>query len=528
MPKLNARGEWCAGVGGGIASWQGGILAYSAGGTSWVDDDWIVYQACVGDECHLLKTHVRTGEVRDASSRGANKIAAGGGVWAAWLGSVRGEPPYGLYTSSGLYLRDAWLGGFGSSAGGGGVGPDGSVAVKDQYQAAGGWSVWPLSGRPWVLTRGDADDIQLLGDGNACWRERGEPRTSGTVPRPLVLTRPFWWLRMVQAEGEWWVLYQDAADRLVLHPWDSHEGYVVARGNTFAPDVVFTDGAFRLVWATREGEDPESVQTTQIQPSERRLDLGSSAPTPPPPPPPPPDPDEPEPTAMTMEMPREIYETWKAVADRFRTLHDGSDDDRREATARGVATIRARHRGTGPLDGRRWVWKTEHSNLSSPSKDTIAFVPDGPITEGRLAPMFMFDMISGSTRETNPHPIVAHNQEDGNEEAYILVVEPHDWLADTDMPDEPDTPDEPETPSPTPAPDVAALKRDIAELRGRFDALAQVVSDVSHHALTYGSKIGLRTDNGHTLSAEGGGGGNVRADRTWVKGWETFTIERPE
>jgi len=46
---------------------------------------------------------------------------------------------------------------------------------------------------------------------------------------------------------------------------------------------------------------------------------------------------------MSMQIPRDIYDTWKAVADKFKFLHQGTDDERREATKRGVQTIRARH-----------------------------------------------------------------------------------------------------------------------------------------------------------------------------------------
>ncbi len=40
-----------------------------------------------------------------------------------------------------------------------------------------------------------------------------------------------------------------------------------------------------------------------------------------------------------------------------------------------------------------------------------------------------------------------------------------------------------------------------------------------------GKRIALRTDNGHYLTAENGGGGAVVATRTEAGGWETFTVE---
>jgi hypothetical protein len=136
-----------------------------------------------------------------------------------------------------------------------------------------------------------------------------------------------------------------------------------------------------------------------------------------------------------MELPRPIYDTWKAVADKFIELHKGSDDDRREATKRGTATIRARHKGTGELDGRRYVCKTEHASIGWPSmsKDALAFVPEGPVIQGLDATMHMFDMVNGGSRQTYGFPIHSHNHDPGekyNPTGIILIPEAKDWLDD--------------------------------------------------------------------------------------------------
>ena len=155
---------------------------------------------------------------------------------------------------------------------------------------------------------------------------------------------------------------------------------------------------------------------------------------------------------MGMELPREIYNTWKAVADKFSHLHKSrDDDDRRLATRFGVQTIRARHKGVGVLDGKRYVCKTEHSNLAAQSKDTLGFVPieEGVVEHGRLVNMHMFDMINGTTRETNAHPVHSHNFEElpPNPDGYILLMWPegdaYDWLEGI-VPVEPE-PDKPDT-----------------------------------------------------------------------------------
>lgn len=139
-----------------------------------------------------------------------------------------------------------------------------------------------------------------------------------------------------------------------------------------------------------------------------------------------------------MQTPQAIWDCWKAVADKFKSLHQGTDDDRREATKRGVQTIRARFIGqSGDLDGHRWTCKSEHNTgWSAQSKDALAFVEDEPVETGRLARMYMFDMINGSTRDTNPYPVTAHNHEETppNDDAYILVPDSYDWLAEEASP----------------------------------------------------------------------------------------------
>ena len=126
----------------------------------------------------------------------------------------------------------------------------------------------------------------------------------------------------------------------------------------------------------------------------------------------------------TMEVPAHVYATMAAVVNRF--PHDGDDDARRAAMEKMVATLRARH-------GLRWVWKTEHASLIAPSKDGLGYVPDGVVTHGQLMPMFIWDTINGSSRQLNAAPLVSEELRP----AYVLVVEPKDWLAGAGEPSQP-------------------------------------------------------------------------------------------
>lgn len=150
------------------------------------------------------------------------------------------------------------------------------------------------------------------------------------------------------------------------------------------------------------------------------------------------EPQEPEMPEESMTLPKNVYDTWVAVAEKYSVLHMSPDDNkRREATRYGWETIVARHPEVRPF----LVLKTEHATgWSSQSKDTLGWVVDGqPIEHGREARMHMFDMINGTTRRTNPYPISSHNFEEGNEEAIILVSTPKDHLGGVVEPD-PDPP----------------------------------------------------------------------------------------
>src|SRR5690606_2774880 len=102
---------------------------------------------------------------------------------------------------------------------------------------------------------------------------------------------------------------------------------------------------------------------------------------------------------MRMRMPDDVHATIVAVVKKF--PHVGDDAARRIAMRKVVETVRARH-------GERWVWKSEHpTGYSHASKDAIAYVPAGVIEHGQEMPMFIWDMINGTSLQPNP----AHDSE---------------------------------------------------------------------------------------------------------------------
>ena len=133
---------------------------------------------------------------------------------------------------------------------------------------------------------------------------------------------------------------------------------------------------------------------------------------------------------MNKRMPDDVYATLSAVVEKY--PHTGTDDERREAMKKVVATIRARH-------GLAWTWKTEHQSLIAPSKDGLGYVADGsPAVHGQFTQMFIFDTINGGTRRPNAPPMMSEEPRP----AHVVLVTPQDWLADA----QPTPPPEPRTP----------------------------------------------------------------------------------
>ena len=60
--------------------------------------------------------------------------------------------------------------------------------------------------------------------------------------------------------------------------------------------------------------------------------------------------------------------------------------------------------------------------------------------------------------------------------------------------------------------------------QGRQEGLEQGLEQGRQEGLEQGQRIALRTENGHYLCAENGGGQELIANRTGVGPWETFTI----
>lgn len=59
-----------------------------------------------------------------------------------------------------------------------------------------------------------------------------------------------------------------------------------------------------------------------------------------------------------------------------------------------------------------------------------------------------------------------------------------------------------------------------------WETFSLISFDGSSTPFTSGQKVHLRASNGMYLCAEGGGGGQINANRPWAKEWETYTLEK--
>lgn len=281
MPLLNQTGDWwIAGIAGSgfyagtIGSDINGNLTpqamisvpTGAGERAWIDNKNAVFQRFDGDGVNgrLQKIDVTT-SLESRVGGPITTVRGGGGVWAAFL-SDNGVT--GVFSSTGLSLPPAGLGD---------VGPDGAIALAASYQDDGPWYVHEKDGSEWSLTNNSALNIQLLGSHRAFWTEAGEPFVTG-VPLPAPISRPFWFPRMIEAQGKWWILYQESADnRLVIHPVDSTAGYVIASGqDIFNPHVIIlSNGKARVIWSTNLGETPDAIHLKDVDLTAATVDLGS-------------------------------------------------------------------------------------------------------------------------------------------------------------------------------------------------------------------------------------------------------------
>jgi hypothetical protein len=233
----------------------------------------------------------------------------------------------------------------------------------------------------------------------------------------------------------------------------------------------------------------------------RALPLAPGQPTPPVTPPPPPPP-EPKPVP-TLQAPDEFN-----LVQRVREAFNLRDEERHGPFLDEV--IRT-------LGGHPWGRKLKNDGVTL-NTDVLAFERDDKWIE-------YYDVIIGDgSGNVGWGPTGPFKPGDNGTWVAVKGVEPG--------PVTPPTP--PPVPSGTGLLDTRKLDAVIAELRAANAALVARVEHIDRALLELSERPGveiagghfaIRTENGHYIRAEGGGGAGVFADRTKVEGHETFTLE---
>lgn len=292
MPRLNSRGGYVCGVGGGVGNLhimigddnrgnttQIGATVREAicaaigvppqgegAGWNWKDDRTIAGQLCgipyPPNLCGTFTYNLDSGAVAGPYGPGANDGRGRGGVHAWYLGGA------------GIYSTDGYNSGAGPALGD--VLGDGSIVIfRDQQQATLGLNVINRAGQviQTIPTQGQVAGVYARGQ-IVLWfdhslRQMRAWSTSAAAPmEPPIPTAqynfsgPF----AIDASGRGWIL--DASQGLLLRAWDTPIGYWISRdGNDFFSDIVaLPNGLLRVAASYNQGETPGTTRIYDIDP----------------------------------------------------------------------------------------------------------------------------------------------------------------------------------------------------------------------------------------------------------------------
>lgn len=265
MPKLSTLGDAATGNGSGQIGINGAVPATLLSSLTsfprWYDNSTLLIQVSqVGSSLAPGLAFLDTGTnvVTVIRSEGANRQAAGGGLWAAFVTGGDGVVDTSLpqsYTGAGL----------------GDVGEDGTLVTLTNY-LTGGITVYSAAG-----TLQWADASRLRFDDNILCRSDVVSYCDASVgwilaqasdgrPKPYAarIDLPIWVVPVTLANGDLWVLEQTTSDDgnlLTLRLATENKGYVIATDTpTFQPDArEVSAGTVRICWSTDPEETPSAL-----------------------------------------------------------------------------------------------------------------------------------------------------------------------------------------------------------------------------------------------------------------------------
>ncbi len=271
MPRLNILGDAAMGNGSGFTSVNGAVLPSVAtsvtGDPRWYADDTLVFQVSqLGSTLQpgLSFYDLGTDVVTVIQSAGANRLGAGGGVWADFLAVGDGQ----VTTSHPLTFPGAGLGD---------VGEDGSLATLTNY-LTGGVTAYNATGAfLW------SDGVKLRFDipipvrsglvaycaADTGWTIRAMDVEGRVVPYWARVDLPIACIPVLLDAGDLYVVEQatvDGGNLLTIRKATEAKGYVIASGvPTFQPDArEVSPGIVRICWSSDIGESADALELMDL------------------------------------------------------------------------------------------------------------------------------------------------------------------------------------------------------------------------------------------------------------------------
>ncbi len=239
VPRFNRLGQFAAGAAGGVLSVDARPIG-QGGGARWIDDATVIANATLtgDDPYHTFAFDGPSWVPRELDGRGATRLGAGGGNWAATLASRTDPQTYGVYRGQPLpddlatyYALDGGL--------------DGSLVLVDTISFTTFVVLWADGERSTFEARHvDGGSVRVCDSAHAIILCAGGPptafvyhRASGTVePAGLLGAGQYFPYLYVEADVVY-ALYWAEEYGLVLQVMGTQTGWQALGAPYFNPDV---------------------------------------------------------------------------------------------------------------------------------------------------------------------------------------------------------------------------------------------------------------------------------------------------
>jgi hypothetical protein len=255
MPVMNGRGSVGAGVGGGRVSIDNVPIAVG-GCAQWLDDDTLIFNGPNASGTWMLRTYyVPMRTLSDLDGRGANRLAAGGGRYAAVAAALYANFPFDSGSSM-LTKGDER----------GAASPDGCVCLCSSPSCDDVVAYWP-DGTVERIASGPPYGLEVIAKGQYMWDAGCHPVGSIVTASPMIDKRA-----AVMDDGLWISGWLDGTG-LVVQPNGAAAGYVLSTTPAYNHRIRNVGGALMACWSRTNGEGPGDQVAVTVDRTQPRVPL---------------------------------------------------------------------------------------------------------------------------------------------------------------------------------------------------------------------------------------------------------------